>query len=370
MNKYGKKIGNIFESKANTLVNTVNCVGVMGKAVAYEFKKRYPAMYKEYVLLCKQGKVVVGKPYCYRVDNEMSIINFPTKDHWRSPSKLSYIIDGLNWFVKNYKSLNIVSVAFPALGCGNGGLPWSVVGPLMYNKLKSLPIDVEIYAPYGTTAEQITEKYLCDNYIDVEEMTFDKNRISINKYWYLILYVIKQLNNDVYSLNVGRTIYQKICYLLTYVGLPMGFEFKKANYGPYSSQAKQALFSLSNANLISERSLGKMVEMVVNIDFKLNESNYSNDELYKTNRVYDLMSRIKCNEQAEIIATIIYAFEQLSNKNNNVTEKMIYEYVISWKPHWKGDKDNKILNLISELACLDWIHPDTNRDMLSSDDLI
>ena len=85
------KIGNIFESHAQTLVNTVNCVGVMGKGIALDFKNRYPEMFKEYTELCAQKRVKPGVPYYYSDLLGASVINFPTKDHWRSPSKLSYI---------------------------------------------------------------------------------------------------------------------------------------------------------------------------------------------------------------------------------------------------------------------------------------
>ena len=154
------KIGNMFESKCTTIVNAVNCVGVMGKGIALEFKRRYPEMYDEYVDKCKVGEVKVGKPYVYNNADGMKILNFPTKDHWRSPSRLSYVIDGLNWFIKHYEEYEIKSIAFPALGCGNGGLTWETVGAVMYNKLCDLPIDVEIYAPYGTNPKEITSDFL------------------------------------------------------------------------------------------------------------------------------------------------------------------------------------------------------------------
>ena len=94
-------IGNMFDSSMATLVNTVNCAGVMGKGVAFEFKKRFPEMYKEYVKLCDQKQLRPGTPYFYQDLCGTSIIVFPTKDHWRSPSKLEYIIKGLDWFVDN-----------------------------------------------------------------------------------------------------------------------------------------------------------------------------------------------------------------------------------------------------------------------------
>lgn len=115
--------------------------------------------------MCARGEVKPGVPYYYSDLYGSSILNFPTKDHWRSPSRLSYISSGLNWFRKNYRELGITSIAFPPLGCGNGGLPWETVGPLMYSMLVDLSIEIEIYAPFGTKPEQLTEKYLSANVV-------------------------------------------------------------------------------------------------------------------------------------------------------------------------------------------------------------
>ena len=154
------KIGDIFESECSTIVNTVNCVGVMGKGIALEFKKKYPEMYLDYVKKCNAGMVKTGKPYIYENGDGSKILNFPTKDHWRSPSRLSFVVEGLEWFVKNYENYQIDSIAFPPLGCGNGGLTWDVVGPIMYQKLSGLPISIEIFAPFGTSRNEITEEFL------------------------------------------------------------------------------------------------------------------------------------------------------------------------------------------------------------------
>lgn len=362
------KIGDIFESQATTLVNTVNCVGVMGKGIALEFKKKYPGMYSEYVDLCKAGRIKPGIPYYYHDLCGISIINFPTKDHWRSPSKLSYIISGLDWFRNHYESLGIKSIAFPPLGCGNGGLPWTVVGPLMYSKLCDLPIDIEIYAPYGTVPEQITQDYLMNHSNISPKEIIGNQRQQINKYWCLILYVIKKLNQDKYSLNVGRIIFQKICYLLTYVGIPTGFKFVEGSYGPYSNEAKEALTALSNANLMTERKLGQMVETVVSPNFKLDLSNYSQEEINKADRAFDLLSRIRSTEQAEVIATVLFSYDELKDSNHAVTEKQIFDHVIGWKPHWKGEKEESIKNVIGSLSMLGWMSPDGSHDTLTSDD--
>lgn len=141
------KTGNLFDSQAKTLVNTVNCAGVMGKGIALEFKRRFPEMYQEYVELCRRNLVKPGVPYLYQNLFGDSILNFPTKNHWRLPSKLSYIQDGLQWFREHYQENHIDSIAFPALGCGAGGLSWNVVSQVMYQALQDLPIEIEIYAP-------------------------------------------------------------------------------------------------------------------------------------------------------------------------------------------------------------------------------
>lgn len=124
-------IGDMFESEAQTLVNTVNCVGIMGKGIALEFKNRFPDMYDDYVKRCKTGKVQLGKPYVFHSLLPPWILNFPTKGHWRSVSRLSDIIAGLEYMEQHYREWGITSLACPALGCSNGQLEWRVVGPTL-----------------------------------------------------------------------------------------------------------------------------------------------------------------------------------------------------------------------------------------------
>ncbi|WIV12105.1 macro domain-containing protein [Proteiniborus sp. MB09-C3] len=136
--------GDIFSSPAQVLVNTVNTVGVMGKGIALEFKNRYPEMFKVYQEICDDNNLEIGKLMLWKKDKRW-ILLFPTKRHWRSPSKIEYIEKGLEKFVQSYEKLGVESIAFPKLGCGNGGLDWDVVGPMMEKYLKNLPIQVYIY---------------------------------------------------------------------------------------------------------------------------------------------------------------------------------------------------------------------------------
>lgn len=119
--------GDIFSSKAQTLVNTVNCVGVMGKGLALQFKKMFPEMYRDYEERCQRRGVKPGRPYLYKPLIEPWILNFPTKDHWRSVSRLDDIVDGMEYLLKNYKEWDISSIAMPPLGCGNGQLDWNLL---------------------------------------------------------------------------------------------------------------------------------------------------------------------------------------------------------------------------------------------------
>ena len=135
----------LFQSPARVLVNTVNTVGVMGKGVALEFKKRFPDMYRQYRDHCKARRLTVGKLWLYR-HSDRWVLNFPTKAHWRSPSKTSYIRAGLEKLIATYEDRGIDSISFPLLGCGNGGLDFDAqVRPLMEKYLRPLPIPVYIH---------------------------------------------------------------------------------------------------------------------------------------------------------------------------------------------------------------------------------
>ncbi|GAC1424452.1 MAG: hypothetical protein NVSMB54_07260 [Ktedonobacteraceae bacterium] len=145
--------GDIFESDAQVIVNTVNCKGVMGKGLALAFKQKYPDMFNLYKQDCKTGRLHIGRPTLYQKSNPW-ILNFPTKDDWRQPSKLEYLAAGLEYLAANYKTAGIRSIAFPKLGAQNGKLSWTEVGPLMATYLSKLDIDVCIYITEDDTEYQ------------------------------------------------------------------------------------------------------------------------------------------------------------------------------------------------------------------------
>lgn len=134
----------LLESSAQTLVNTVNTVGVMGKGLAREFRDRYPTMFHAYKEICDQGLLTPGRLWLWK-DAGAWVLNFPTKKHWKNPSKIEWIEAGLERFVAGFEELGIREISFPRLGCGNGGLDWTDVKPVMEHYLSPLKIPVYIH---------------------------------------------------------------------------------------------------------------------------------------------------------------------------------------------------------------------------------
>lgn len=151
----------LFDSPAQTLVNTVNTVGVMGKGVAKTFREIFPEMFHDYQRLCEEGRLQVGGLHLYRGAHKY-VLNFPTKQHWRNPSRPEFIEAGLNTFVNSYLRWGISSISFPPLGCGNGALDYETqVRPIMERYLGKLPIPVYVHlytTPAGRPEHEVPEE--------------------------------------------------------------------------------------------------------------------------------------------------------------------------------------------------------------------
>ncbi len=350
-------IGDMFATQKHTLVNTVNCVGVMGKGVAEVFKKNYPSMFVDYRNRCAQGLVKLGEPYLYEDVLGISILNFPTKGHWRSPSRLEDIVSGLDYFVAHYEVWGIRSIAFPPLGCGNGGLDWADVGPLMYQKLSPLDLDVSIFAPFGTPNKQLTQDFL-SQYTSKNSLEIGKRLKNPDSNWLALLEIVKRLQEQPYTPPVGRVIFQKICYIFTEMGVETGFQFKQGQYGPFSEQVKGALSAFANNNLISEFQLGRMNALKVTPSYDELTPEFDAGIEKKIAKTVDLFSRIKSTEQAEEVATIIYTARKIKADRNDlsVSEDDIFQYILTWKKHWNTpEKQISIANSIRNLEMLEWL---------------
>jgi O-acetyl-ADP-ribose deacetylase (regulator of RNase III) len=153
-----EKVGNIFTTKCQTIVNTVNCVGVMGAGIAYEFRLRYPNMFQKYQVICEKKQLDIGKLWIYTTE-EIKILNFPTKHHWKYPSKEEYLHKGLKKFVESYQEKNISSIAFPLLGADKGGLEKENVLKIMKFYLSQCDIDIEIWEFDPKSEDDLYKKF-------------------------------------------------------------------------------------------------------------------------------------------------------------------------------------------------------------------
>src|SRR5690606_482648 len=229
--------GNILDSDAQALVNTVNTDGVMGKGIALQFKKAFPNNYKEYKVACKEGKIDIGKSYIFEDINTYSgkkiIINFPTKKSWRKPSEYSYIENGLTDLINIIHQYNSKRIAIPQSGEENGVLEWSIVKNIIEKKLSDLNIDIFVYEP-----DAVIKEYL------------KKERVELTDARALLLFVLYDLvKNGEY---VSEFSSEKVCYFLQRLGGEKYFKlkFEPNFYGPYSGKVRYVL-NILNGSYIS-----------------------------------------------------------------------------------------------------------------------
>jgi len=248
----------------------------------------------------------------------------------------------------------------PPLGCGNGGLDWSEVGPLIYRKLHALPIDIELYAPYGTPKHELSLEFLSEPaQLGLEGR--GRQPEKLNPAWVVPLEVLRELGKQRYASPVGRTIFQKICYVLTVMGVPTGFRFGKGSYGPFAEEVKLALHELANRNWLMEQPLGPMMALKVGPQYEVDRAKFREQiERYrpKIEKTVDLFSRIKNTEQAEEVMTVLFASRQLrdSNPTQDPADSEILDFVVDWKKSWRSDeKKQAVAEAIRNLVMLGWM---------------
>ena len=354
-------VGDILKSKAQTLVNTINCVGIMGKGIALEFKNRFPEMFKDYVQRCERHEVRIGQPYIYKSLFGQQILNFPTKEHWKSVSKVSDIKKGLDYLLVHYKRWGITSIAMPPLGCGNGQLEWKAIGPLIYEHAKKMDIPVEMYAPYGTNPAELTESFLQNpgKTVKANHNGPRNNRLAFNPAWVGLVEILHRIEKQPYHRPIGRTIFQKIAYVATEQGLPTGFRHQKSSYGPFSKELKLAESKLINSNLLQEERLGRMFEVKVGPAYEVYRKRYESllkKYIHIIEKATDLFMRVD-TMQAETLATVIFTATALNQKSSSpVSEMDVLEAVMKWKQRRKPQLDKTIVaSTIRNLGMLQWL---------------
>jgi O-acetyl-ADP-ribose deacetylase (regulator of RNase III) len=361
--------GDIFKSKAQTLVNTVNCVGVMGKGIALGFRKRFPAMHDDYVQHCERGEVKLGQPYLYRQDNDHWILNFPTKDHWRSVSKLADIEAGLRHLEAHYRQWGIESIAVPPLGSGLGGLEWQVVGPTLYQHLSQLDVPVELYVPFGTPHDELTPAHFQHSLLDIPSENFKQ----IGPDWVALLRVLEELESMSYPPPVGRILFQKLAYFASVAGLQLGLRYSRGSYGPFSADLKSRVGHLLNNGLIEEVRHGQMFEVKLGRTFDAAKRAFPRDLARfdpQIHRLTDLFARMRARD-AEIAATVHFAAEELSSRGgSDPSEQEIVDAVMDWKQKRQPPLDRvSVSESVRALNALGWLRAKTSDDLVGDPEI-
>jgi uncharacterized protein YwgA/O-acetyl-ADP-ribose deacetylase (regulator of RNase III) len=352
-------ISDIFKSQAQTLVNTVNCVGIMGKGLALEFKKRFPDMFKDYSARCKRGEVQLGMPYLFKRLAPPWILLFPTKQDWRSVSRLSDIEAGLCYLQSKYKEWGITSIAVPPLGCGLGELEWDIVGRTLYCHLENLEIPVELYAPYGTPEVELTPEFLGEPHPAQLVEVSKRGESRIEPGFIPIIEVLRRLEEIPYHWPVGRVTFQKITYFGTLMGLKTGLEYRRSSFGPFSPELKLKLTKLVNNGLVGEERLGNMFMIKVGKTFKDARETYKREiEIAEPiiEKLTDLFCRLN-TKKAEIAATVHFAWKTMKIKEGiKSTEEDVLNEVMNWKQRHKPSYDRiEIAKTIRNLAVCGWL---------------
>lgn len=316
--------GNLLESSAEALVNTVNCEGYMGKGIAYQFKLQYPENNKDYIKACKNKTLTIGEIHFYR-EKEKIIINFPTKDKWREKSKMEYIDKGLDRLIQLIEDQKIQSIAIPPLGSGNGGLIWAEVKKLIENKLANLPSNIQVYI-YEPS----------QNY---KAKPIEEPKLSMSA---LILLDIKEGLNKFDKLRL-----QKTAYFINIFSKYQYFKFKPHQYGPYDHsieviskkikefEAYHEIYEVKEVyKLVYQKIISEKIETQLNMLKPFIQ------------QAIDYVNSIETNHELEAIATITFLIEQ--------HKTLSQEEIVSYFKEWSEDKANRfstedILNGISKL---------------------
>lgn len=313
-------VGNLLESSAEALVNTVNTVGVMGKGIALQFKNEFPDNYKKYAKACKDGTFTIGQLLIVEEESllygKKIIINLPTKTDWRKPSEYSYIETGLKELSKEIEKRNIKSIAIPPLGAGNGGLNWERVKELMEKNLHNINCDIFIYQPNSTIQEALK-----------------KERVKLTPARAMLLAVLfETVKNGEF---VSEFAAEKIAYFLQRFGAAdiFNLDFKPNFYGPYSGKVKRVLNYMNGSYITGYSAMDKkpFEELGIMMDSEKDVLDFLNEPdnlkyLDITNHTKQFLSGFYSSFGLELLSTIDF----LAQKHQTKSLEEISAYLSNW----------------------------------------
>lgn len=334
------------ESDVDVIVNTVNCVGVMGKGIALQFKKKWPENFKAYAGACKRKEVKTGKMHIFNAGalaTPKFVINFPTKNHWHGKSEVEYITEGLKDLIKVIKELNIHSIALPPLGCGNGGLEWGLVENLIKEAFSTLPeVEVRLFAPNGAPK--------------AKEMEIKTSRPKMTPGRAAILKVIETYRSLNYGLS--KIEVQKLAYFLQVAGENLKLDFRKHNFGPYADALRHALDRM-DGHFIRGVGDGVVEAEIEPLRDALDEaseyisSKGSKDLLNHVERVEELIQGFQSSYGMELLSTVHWVYKE----ENAKTPEAATEYIHKWNSRKRNlIKPDHIKVAWDQLDQLGWLN--------------
>lgn len=337
------KTGDILRESTEALVNTVNCVGVMGRGIALQFKKAFPTNFNRYLAACNRKEVMPGKVFTVEVSqltNPKYIINFPTKRHWRGRSKIEDINSGLEALAEEVKSLGIASVAIPPLGCGLGGLDWDVVKPKIEAAFANMQeVKVVVFEPVGAPEKIQKTK-------QVPTMTLGRAALIslIDRY-------LKGLMDPVVTLLEVH----KLMYFMQEAGQPLRLNYKKGIYGPYAQNLGHVLNHIEGHYLSGYADGGdapsKEVELIpgaIEEAMKFLESDSETNSRF--DKVADLVDGFETPFGLELLSTVHWVIKHDTTGRSDLA-KAIY----GWNPHKQQFSERQIELAANTLELKKWI---------------
>jgi len=296
MAKIELRTGDILQAGAEAIVNTVNCVGVMGRGIALQFKKAFPANFRAYAVACEEGEVQPGRMFVFDTGaftNPRYVINFPTKRHWKGKSRLEDIDSGLIVLAREVRERGIKSIAVPPLGAGLGGLDWNDVRPRIEAALQDIPdLDVMIYQPNG--APEVVKSP------DVPKMTPGRAALVTLMHRYL---------QGLMDPFVTLIEVQKLMYFMQEAGQPLRLNYVKHHYGPYARNLSYVLNTIEGHFVAGYRDGGDQPEKELSIvPGAMAEAEAALENAPQThenfNRVADLVDGFETPYGLELLATV------------------------------------------------------------------
>ena len=307
--------GNLFSSRAEALVNTVNTVGVMGKGVALQFRERFPENYELYRKACKDGQVQIGKMLVTetnRIEGPRWIINFPTKKHWKGRSQYEFIKAGLVDLVRVIKEKGIRSLAIPPLGAGHGGLNWNRVQQMIAASLEMLPVDIDLFEP--RFEPQVERK---------------ASAVKLTKPRAMILSLIHRF--QALGFETTLLVIHKLAYLLQLSGQHgLRLQFTKSHYGPYANNLQHLLKYLQGSYLVGARQVmnatpSDTFELVLDRMSEVNqfvEDNCTTAEKQRLENVYRIIEGFESPFGMEVLSTVAMIMQEHKEARNDIRVMM------------------------------------------------